>query len=106
MTSVSVTVLRREPELKMQVSGELDLATEPTIVTAVVQAMADNTDLSVVDLDVSEVEFIDSCGVRALLHCRDVAATSGRRLKVTDVGGPVTRLLELLGIDDCLPLTH
>jgi anti-sigma B factor antagonist len=98
----SVSVLRSKPALKMQIRGELDLAAEPAIVDALLQAMADNADLTVVDLDVTAVEFIDSYGVRALLRCRDVAAARGRELQLTDVEGPVTRLLELVGIDDRL----
>ncbi len=99
----SVSVVRSEPALKMRIGGELDLAAEPAIVDALIQAMADNPDLTVVDLDVTAVEFIDSYGVRALLRCRDVAAAHGRELQLSvDVGGPVTRLLELVGIDERL----
>ena len=99
---VSITVLRNEPTLKMRISGELDLAAEPTIVGALIQAMADNADLTIVDLDLTSVQFIDSYGVRALLRCRDIAATRGRELQLSDVAGPVTRLLELVGIDEQL----
>jgi anti-anti-sigma factor len=100
--SFSVTVLRSEPVLRLRLGGELDLAAEPAIVDAVVQALADHADLAVVDLDVTAVEFIDSYGVRALLHCRDVAAARGCEVQLTDVTGPVTRLLELFGLDDLI----
>jgi anti-sigma B factor antagonist len=98
----SVTVLRSEPALELRISGELDLAAEPAIIGALIQAMADNADLTMVDVDVSGVEFIDSYGVRALLRCRDVAATRGREIQLRDVNGPVARLLELVGVDDRL----
>lgn len=102
----SVTVRRREPAVNMRLGGELDLAAEPKIVAALLRAMADHADLAIIDLDLTSVEFIDSHGVRALLHCRDVAAAGGRELQLTDVKGPVTRLLELVGIDERLHPAH
>jgi anti-sigma B factor antagonist len=102
----SVTVRRREPAVNMRLGGELDLAAEPKIVEALLRAMADHADLTIIDLDLTSVEFIDSHGVRALLHCRDVAAARGRELQLTDVKGPVTRLLELVGIDERLHPAH
>jgi anti-sigma B factor antagonist len=95
----SITVTRT-PVVRVSLSGEIDLAAEPAIVEAFTQAVADAVDHDLVYLDVSGVEFIDSCGLRALLRCRDVATAHGVELLLTATEGPVTRLLELAGLDE------
>jgi anti-sigma B factor antagonist len=84
----------------VSLSGEIDLAAEPAIVEAFTQAVTDDVDLDLVYLDVSGVTFIDSCGLRALLRCREVATAHGVELSLTATEGPVTRLLELAGLDE------
>ena len=98
--SIAVT---RQSVLRVSLSGEIDLAAEPAVVNAFTQALTDDTNLDLVELDVSEVEFIDSCGLRALLRCQGLATAHGVDFTLTVIDGPVTRLLELAGLDEWFP---
>jgi anti-sigma B factor antagonist len=94
--SINVT---RTPLVRMSLDGEIDLAAEPAVVDAFAEVLTNDPGLKHVDLDVSGVEFIDSCGLRALLRCRSLATARGVELTLTVIEGPVTRLLELAGLD-------
>jgi anti-sigma B factor antagonist len=101
--SIAVT---REPVLRVSLGGEIDIAAEPAIVEAFTQALTHDTTVALVELDVSEVEFIDSCGLRALLRCRRLAAAHDVEFTLAIIGGPVSRLLELAGLDEWFPRTR
>jgi anti-sigma B factor antagonist len=101
--SIGVT---RDPILRVSLRGEIDLAAEPAVVEAFTQALTDNTNLDLVDVDVSGVEFMDSCGLRALLHCRALATAQGVEFTLTVVDGPVSQLLELAGVSELFRRTR
>jgi anti-sigma B factor antagonist len=78
------------------VSGELDVATSGFVVDAVIQLMAPGIPQLAIDL--SEVTFIDSGGLHALLRLRrtrsvEIVAVSPRVERILDITG--TRLLIL-----------
>jgi anti-anti-sigma factor len=109
MTSASQAysiVVTRTPVPRVSLGGELDLAAEPAVVEAFTQALTHETNLDLVELDVSEVKFMDSRGLRALLRCRELATAHGVKLTLTVVDGPVSRLLELAGVDQWFPRTR
>jgi anti-sigma B factor antagonist len=95
--SIAVT---RESVLRVSLRGEIDLAAEPAVVDAFTKALTDDTNVDLVDVDVSAVEFMDSCGLRALLRCRDLATAHGVEFTLTVVEGPVSRLLETAGVGE------
>jgi anti-sigma B factor antagonist len=101
--SIAVT---REPVLRLSLGGEIDAAAEPAVVGAFTHALTDDTTVDLVELDVSDVEFMDSCGLRALLRCRRLAAAHGVEFTLTVINGPVSRLLELAGLDEWFPRTR
>lgn len=84
--------------LRATVSGELDLQTEPQLIAEVRRRLA-GCDASRVVLDVADVSFLDSSGLRALLRSRDEATRAGKTMRLAVRTGPVTRLLELSGVD-------
>lgn len=55
-----------------------------------------------VEIDMAEVAFIDSSGIRALLRLREAAGASGRRLRVRNPSSDVRRLLDLIGVTELL----
>ena len=71
--------------------GELDLAGAPALTSAVQWAVAEGGEQPLV-LDMREVSFIDSTGVRTLLEAANAA---GRTLALMAPSSPVTRVLEL-----------
>ena len=95
-----VTVQRDDAAATLMVSGELDLSTVPQLSTIV----AEHGDARLLVLDLNELTFIDSTGVRVLIEADRACARSGSRLVVLASDGPVRRLLELCKLDGRLAL--
>lgn len=79
----------------VSVSGEIDLATVDRVERVAADALASAESVA---LDLREVTFIDSTGLRLLLELDDLAMAGGRALTLLP-GATVTRLLELTGLD-------
>ena len=85
--------------LRGTVVGELDLLTEPELVAAFGQALESTAATSSV-LDLRQVGFLDSSGLRAVLLCREAAAARDIGFSLAVDVGPVTRLLDVAGVRD------
>lgn len=79
--------------------GELDLLTEPELVKAFSAALQ-HTSATTAVLDLRQVGFMDSSGLRALLLCRDNAQAKGVGFSLAVAGGAVSRLLDVAGVKD------
>src|SRR5690349_10709067 len=80
--------------------GELDLTGAPRIEEHVQSALLNGGGAFVLDL--SELTFMDSTGVNALLRTRSLLGREGRDLVVVCPPGPVRRVLEIIGVVDML----
>jgi anti-anti-sigma factor len=80
----------------LEVSGELDLATHERVIEAIKRAEA--SDAKTIDLDLTEVTFIDSSGIRALVEGTLESRRNGQRLRLVPVQGQVRRVLEMCGL--------
>jgi anti-anti-sigma factor len=80
--------------------GELDLTGAPRIEEHVQSALLNSEGAFVLDL--SELAFMDSSGVNALLRARSLLGREQRDLVVVCPPGPVRRVLELIGVVDML----
>jgi anti-sigma B factor antagonist len=81
--------------------GELDLATAPEFEAAIVGALEAGRRVVV---DLRELEFMDSSGVRVLITAHAKAGEDSDRLTLVRPapGGSVERILEIAGIDQAL----
>lgn len=79
------------------VEGEVDLATVEELETAIEAVFSSNSDPLVVDLRSSS--FMDSTGLKALVMAHRRFDENGRRFAVAVSGGPVSRLIDLTGVD-------
>ena len=77
-------------------AGVLDLTTEPRVRRALMQALAQRPRTLVIDL--GDVTFIDSTGLRALLSARNRASTTGTRVVLARVAPAVERTLEIANL--------
>jgi anti-sigma B factor antagonist len=84
------------------VSGELDLASVNELRAALATAVATRSQSVVVD--VSDVSFIDSTALAALLSSNDELSSNGVRMVMACPPGPVRRLLTMTSLDDRLSL--
>lgn len=92
--------LRGAPCLALR--GELDIAGVPQLELALEAAIADSVGAFVVD--VSELEFLDSSGINALLRARALLGREDRTLVLVCPHGPIRRALELTGVSDLFPI--
>ncbi len=84
----------------MHLAGELDLGTVPILVDAL-DDLLDGDPLTI-ELDMSELTFIDSSGVGAYVTAFRRAQAKGSRLTLGERSGPVQRVLELSGVEQAL----
>lgn len=86
----------------LAVSGEIDLATIPAFEAAIADALTQRPSALIVDL--SEVDFLASAGLQALVATHEKISASSRFAVVAD--GPATsRPIQLTGLDQILSLS-
>ena len=83
------------------VSGELDLASVDELRTALRTAATRSPSVVV---DVSDVSFIDSTALAALVRSNDELSSNGVQMVMACPPGPVRRLLTMTSLDDRLIL--
>jgi anti-anti-sigma factor len=81
-------------------SGELDLAVAAGL-EATIRGLC-GEDGSSIALDLSQLTFMDSTGLRAVLRAQELCAEHGYDFLVTAGSGQVRRLLEVTGTIDVL----
>lgn len=81
--------------VRLTVAGEIDLSTSDQLADALATAFVH---ADVVELELTDVPFMDSSGVRALT--REVAIDDRRRLVVVEASTAVRRLLEITRLDE------
>ena len=77
-------------------AGEIDLATAPGLEAALERAVEEGAEGVLLDLD--QVSFIDSTGLRTVLAARDRCRERGQQFEVTEGSGQVKRLFAITGI--------
>lgn len=85
-------------ELSIGVSGDLDMLTSPSVERRIVDLIARDGVLDV-RIDLSDVGFFDSAGVRALVVAKREAARRELPLRVTAASPQCRRVLEVSGLD-------
>ena len=78
---------------RVDLRGDVDMRTAPALSERLEQLASEQPLLVVVDLN--DVEFLDSSGIRALVHGARVIEEAGGRLLVEGASGAVARVLEL-----------
>ena len=81
--------------LLINVAGELDMATADRLVAAVSDLP---TGQGPIVVDLRQVSFLDSSGMRALLEVSERAVGVGRSMGLLQPSTAVTRLLDLVGL--------
>ena len=100
MEQLQVEVKQQGDRVVLALSGELDMASAPMLQTAVSEAGLEEKGLVVLDLE--ELQFIDSTGLRVILAVRKLCEEHGTELAVTRGSQQVERLLAVTGVADHL----
>ncbi|HTA15659.1 MAG TPA: STAS domain-containing protein [Solirubrobacteraceae bacterium] len=87
--------------VRLLVHGQLDL----TATGAFREALAGAARLRIpVEIDLSQVDFIDGCGLSILMNAMGRARRAGFELTIVDASRQVRRLIEITDTADRLPL--
>lgn len=87
-------------EARVTASGEIDVHTAPLLL-AEVRRVVEGGAPSVV-LDLADVGFMDSSGLRALITLREQALAAGGELRITAASRSVQRVIEVTGLSEFL----
>jgi anti-sigma B factor antagonist len=96
LLEINHRALRGAPCLAL--AGELDIAEVPRLEHALDGAIGDSVGAFVVDL--TDLEFLDSSGIRLLLRARALLGREDRSLVLVCPHGPVRKAIELTGVSD------
>jgi anti-anti-sigma factor len=81
---------------------EIDVTNAPGVAAALAAVSGQSPE--VITADLTATSFCDSAGIEALARASRLAATSGAELRLALGDSPVTRILQLTGLDAVLPL--
>ena len=83
------------PVLYVELIGEVDIATRDHIDALGFLSLSNVT---MILLDLSQVDFCDTSGIRALINLRDEQLRAGRQVWITRLTPRARHLLEALGV--------
>jgi anti-anti-sigma factor len=89
---------------RLSIIGELDIATTPQLQDAVNEARAGGA--YTVDIDLADLSFIDSTGLRMFLALNQQAASEGWSLVLARPSESLKTILQVTGVEDELPIAH
>jgi anti-sigma B factor antagonist len=98
----NVTIERRESEVHLVLSGELDISTAQRLEDDLARVEAERPDTIVLDL--RELSFMDSTGLRLLILADQRAKEDGRRLAIGRGNEMIQRVLRLTRLDERLEI--
>ncbi|HEY7151926.1 MAG TPA: STAS domain-containing protein [Solirubrobacterales bacterium] len=102
MPPLDLTTEQRGDQLRVAIAGELDIVNSPHFEEELAALESAATDTLILDL--RDVAFIDSTGLRALIAANERARSAGRRLVVVRGAKAVDRLLSLTQLDQRLEI--
>ncbi len=85
---------KNENDLVLAVSGQVDTVTAPELQTAILTAFQKSKD---VVIDMKDVAYMSSAGLRALLIGQKTAASKGGSMKLTGVQDAVMQVFNMSG---------
>lgn len=98
MTGLSYTVDRTGANPVAVLAGEIDVASIEALEAAITATEQDAAEGADVVLDMTEVTFLDSSGLRVLVTANDRLDTAGSRLVIRRPPASVLRVLEITGL--------
>ena len=97
---MTIGIAKESESLTMKLGGRLDTTTAPELEKAFEENMEVSKDLI---LDMKELEYISSAGLRVLLAAQKKMNQSGK-MKLTGVSDEVMEVFEITGFSDILTI--
>ena len=101
---LTVRIEQDGDSLVVRALGELDIATANSLDEELRRVW--HCDASPILLDLGEVDFLDSVGVRSLLAVAKYSRESGDRLRIRIASAPIRRVIDVVGVERSLPLVE
>ena len=99
---LTVRIEQHGDSLIVRALGELDIATANSLDEELGRAWY--CDASPITLDLGEVDFLDSVGMRSLLAAAKHSGENGDRLRIRPDSAAVRRVITVSGLERSLPL--
>lgn len=96
ISPVSVATSRRDEVVTVALAGELDIAAADRVSEALAEAQPTGAERLVIDL--RQLSFLDSSGLRVLIAAHARADELGGRVSLVAGPGPVRQLLDLVQV--------
>ncbi len=93
---LTIEVRHERDRIVLTLHGELDLVGAPRLQSEIEIHTLDAADIVVLDLD--DVQFIDSAGLRVVLAAHERTTERGQRMALTPGSPQVQRLLSIAGV--------
>lgn len=100
MDASSVDQIHLEDQIVLFLGGELDIATVPILQERLAELSTEGVDN--IEIDLSNLGFIDSSGLAVLVRSRDDLKRSGGSLVVRNASKIARRLVEVTGLTEIL----
>jgi anti-sigma B factor antagonist len=101
---LKVGLARTDGTVRLELSGDIDMATAELLAEGVAQAVAVGATLVV--LDMREVAFIDSTGLATILAANAASRRGTFDLAIVQPQDRVMRVFDVSGTTELLPIVH
>jgi len=101
---LTVRIEQHGDSLVVRALGELDIATANSLDDELGRVWY--CDAAPILLDLGEVDFLDSVGLRSLLAAAKHSRENGDRLRIRIASAPVRRVIDVSGVERSLPLVE
>jgi anti-sigma B factor antagonist len=102
VTEFDVRRIQQGERVRLVLSGELDLAGADHVLSQAKDVPSGGA----LTLDLSDLSFMDSSGLKVLMNLERRSKREGWSLAIENPGGQVLGLLELCGFDQRLPIAR
>jgi anti-sigma B factor antagonist len=102
--SIDIKSERNGEMVVFRLRGSLDLATAPSVRAALLEEAGQSKHDVIVDL--SQLEFLDSTGLGALIGAQRRAIEQGAQVRLVVSEGPISRLLNITGLIRVFSVYH
>jgi anti-anti-sigma factor len=100
-TPFAISALTERGVVRVLLRGDVDLTTLDAI-RAQLDAYLDAPGVAAIVVDLSQVAFLDSSGIGALVRAQRLAAAAGRAFHVEGAHGQAAAVLDLVGVQGVL----
>jgi anti-anti-sigma factor len=97
MSTLSLHTFQDADAVRVEVSGELDLSSALTFEEAL-RRVEDQTRAPLIVLDLRDLKFMDSTGLRLILSAHARAVNKGRKLAIVQGGDAIRRIFRITGV--------